>query len=63
MFTKAKFKVKFLSLQVLANLKFMDLSHSKYLIETPNFWGVTNLKRLVLEGCVSLHKVHSSLGI
>ena len=62
MFTKAKFKVKFLSLQVLANLKFMDLSHSKYLIETPNFRGVTNLKRLVLEGCVSLRKVHSSLG-
>ncbi|RVW19350.1 TMV resistance protein N [Vitis vinifera] len=47
---------------VLANLKFMDLSHSKYLIETPNFRGVTNLKRLVLEGCVSLRKVHSSLG-
>ncbi|KAJ9676203.1 hypothetical protein PVL29_024951 [Vitis rotundifolia] len=49
-------------IKVLANLKFMDLSHSKYLIETPNFRGVTNLKRLVLEGCVSLHKVHSSLG-
>ncbi|KAL6315948.1 hypothetical protein AAG906_013782 [Vitis piasezkii] len=35
---KRKDYVKFLSLQVLANLKFMDLSHSKYLIETPNFW-------------------------
>ncbi|KAL6316907.1 hypothetical protein AAG906_023562 [Vitis piasezkii] len=49
-------------IKVLANLKFMDLSHSKYLIETPNFQGVTNLKRLVLEGCVSLREVHSSLG-
>ncbi|KAL6316892.1 hypothetical protein AAG906_023547 [Vitis piasezkii] len=43
-------------IKVLANLKFMDLSHFKYLIETLNFQGVTNLKRLVLEGCVSLHK-------
>ncbi|RVW19349.1 Disease resistance protein RPS4 [Vitis vinifera] len=41
-------------LKVLEKLKFMDLSHSKYLIETPNFQGVTNLKRLVLEDCVSL---------
>ena len=62
MFTKAKLKVKLLSLQVLKKLKFMDLSHSKYLIETPDFRGVTNLERLVLEGCVSLRKVHSSLG-
>ena len=59
---KLNLKSSFFSLQVLANLKFMDLSHSKYLIETPNFRGVTNLKRLVLEGCVSLRKVHSSLG-
>ena len=62
MFMKATFKVKFLSWQVLEKLKFMDLSHSKYLIETPNFQGVTNLQRLVLEDCVSLRKVHSSLG-
>ncbi|KAL6311244.1 hypothetical protein AAG906_005762 [Vitis piasezkii] len=41
-------------LKVLEKLKFMDLSHSKYLIETPNFQGVTNLKLLVLEDCVSL---------
>ncbi|KAL6315670.1 hypothetical protein AAG906_005758 [Vitis piasezkii] len=49
-------------IKVFGKLKFMDLSHSKYLIETPNFSGVTNLKRLVLEGCVSLRKVHASLG-
>ena len=62
MLTKANFKVKFLSWQVLEKLKFMDLSHSKYLIETPNFRGVTNLKQLVLEDYVSLRNVHSSLG-
>ncbi|KAL6315920.1 hypothetical protein AAG906_013754 [Vitis piasezkii] len=48
--------------KVLEKLKFMDLSYSRYLIETPNFSGVTNLKQLVLEDCVSLRKVHSSLG-
>ncbi|RVW19347.1 TMV resistance protein N [Vitis vinifera] len=48
--------------KVLEKLKFMDLSYSRYLIETPNLSGVTNLKRLVLEDCVSLCKVHSSLG-
>ena len=62
MLMKANFKVNFLSSQVLEKLKFMDLSYSRYLIETPNLSGVTNLKRLVLEDCVSLCKVHSSLG-
>ena len=41
----------------------MDLSHSKSLIETPDFSRVPNLERLVLEGCISLHKVHPSLGV
>ena len=41
----------------------MDLSHSKCLIETPDFSGITNLERLVLEGCINLPKVHPSLGV
>ncbi|KAL6315739.1 hypothetical protein AAG906_006601 [Vitis piasezkii] len=45
-----------------SRLKFMDLSHSKYLIQTPDFSGITNLERLVLEGCINLPKVHQSLG-
>ncbi|XP_034674539.1 disease resistance protein RUN1-like [Vitis riparia] len=40
----------------------MDLSHSKYLIQTPDFSGITNLERLVLEGCINLREVHPSLG-
>ncbi|XP_034705511.1 disease resistance protein RPV1-like isoform X2 [Vitis riparia] len=48
-------------IKVLEKLKCMDLSHSKYLIETPNLSRVTNLERLVLEDCVSLCKVHPSL--
>ncbi|KAJ9676005.1 hypothetical protein PVL29_024807 [Vitis rotundifolia] len=49
-------------IKVLEKLKCMDLSHSKYLRETPNLSRVTNLERLVLEDCVSLCKVHPSLG-
>ncbi|KAJ9707491.1 hypothetical protein PVL29_002496 [Vitis rotundifolia] len=48
-------------IKVLEKLKFMNLSHSKYLRETPDFSGVINLERLVLEGCISLSKVHPSL--
>ncbi|KAL6315704.1 hypothetical protein AAG906_006566 [Vitis piasezkii] len=40
----------------------MDLSHSKHLTQTPDFSGITNLERLVLEGCINLPKVHQSLG-
>ncbi|KAL6315714.1 hypothetical protein AAG906_006576 [Vitis piasezkii] len=50
-------------IKVLEKLKVMDLSHSKSLIETPDFSRVPNLERLVLEGCISLHKVHPSLGV
>ncbi|XP_034677332.1 disease resistance protein RPV1-like isoform X3 [Vitis riparia] len=48
-------------IKVLDKLKCMDLSHSKYLKETPNLSRVTNLERLVLKDCVSLCKVHPSL--
>ncbi|KAJ9676002.1 hypothetical protein PVL29_024806 [Vitis rotundifolia] len=48
-------------IKVLEKLKCMDLSHSKYLLETPNLSRVINLERLVLEDCVSLCKVHPSL--
>ena len=40
----------------------MNLKHSIFLTETPDFSRVTNLKRLVLKGCTSLYKVHPSLG-
>ncbi|KAL6315719.1 hypothetical protein AAG906_006581 [Vitis piasezkii] len=49
-------------IKVLKSLKSMDLSHSKCLIETPDFSGITNLERLVLEGCINLPEVHPSLG-
>ncbi|XP_034674117.1 disease resistance protein RPV1-like isoform X2 [Vitis riparia] len=49
-------------IKVLKSLKSMDLSHSKCLIETPDFSGITNLEHLVLKGCIKLRKVHPSLG-
>ncbi|KAJ9676135.1 hypothetical protein PVL29_024908 [Vitis rotundifolia] len=48
--------------KVLDKLKFMELSSSKLLTETPDFSGITNLERLVFEDCTHLHKIHPSLG-
>ena len=49
-------------LQVFENLKYIDVSDSKYLTETPDFSRVTNLKMLSLDDCTQLRKIHSSLG-
>ncbi|XP_071723828.1 TMV resistance protein N-like [Rutidosis leptorrhynchoides] len=43
-------------------LKFIDMSHSRYLVKTPDFTGVPNLETLILEGCIRLSKVHPSIG-
>ncbi|XP_028770146.1 TMV resistance protein N-like [Neltuma alba] len=45
-----------------SKLKSIDLSHSKYLIKTPNFDGIPHLEKLILEGCSNLVKIHQSLG-
>ncbi|KAK0578616.1 hypothetical protein LWI29_013231 [Acer saccharum] len=46
----------------LDKLKIIKLSHSRHLIRTPDFVGVPNLERLILEGCTNLYEVHSSIG-
>ncbi|XP_058779834.1 disease resistance protein RPV1-like [Vicia villosa] len=46
----------------LPNLKRMDLSNSKYLIETPMFFGTPKLERLDFTGCTNLIQVHPSIG-
>jgi len=43
-------------------LKFIDLSHSQILIETPDLSGVPNLEKLKLVRCTRLSKVHQSIG-
>ncbi|KAK9270577.1 hypothetical protein L1049_026158 [Liquidambar formosana] len=49
------------SLQILENLEFLNLSHSQYLTETPDFSGIPRLKILILEGCTRLVEVHPSV--
>ncbi|XP_054819954.1 disease resistance protein RUN1-like [Prosopis cineraria] len=48
--------------QMPKKLKFINLSYSKDLIQSPDFSTLPNLERLVLEGCIKLVKVHPSLG-
>ncbi|XP_057973733.1 disease resistance-like protein DSC1 [Malania oleifera] len=47
---------------VLKNLKFVNLSHCQNLRKTPNFSGVPNLECIILKGCISLVKIHPSIG-
>ncbi|KAK4279134.1 hypothetical protein QN277_016887 [Acacia crassicarpa] len=44
------------------NLKFLDLSYSKNLIETPDLCELPNLERLELEGCEDIVDLHASIG-
>ncbi|XP_050253437.1 disease resistance protein RPV1-like [Quercus robur] len=47
---------------ILKMLKLIDLSDSQNLIEIPNLIEATNLKQLILQGCMRLPKIHESLG-
>lgn len=49
--------------QFLENLKILNLSHSHFLIKTPDFSGLRNLEELILEDCTQLVKVHASIGL
>ncbi|XP_021826138.1 protein SUPPRESSOR OF npr1-1, CONSTITUTIVE 1-like [Prunus avium] len=44
------------------NLKILNLSYSLVLTKSPDFSKLPNLEELILEGCKSLSKVHSSIG-
>ncbi|KAG2663174.1 hypothetical protein I3760_16G015400 [Carya illinoinensis] len=47
----------------LKNLKVLDLSDSQNLIQTPDFTGLSNLQRLILQGCTRLYEVHPSMEV
>ena len=42
-------------------LKHIDLNDSKDLIMTPDVTEAPNLEKLILKGCTSLSKIHTSL--
>ena len=46
----------------MAWLKVLNLSHSKYLKETPDFSGLPSLEQLILKDCPRLREVHQSIG-
>ncbi|ESW06151.1 hypothetical protein PHAVU_010G024100 [Phaseolus vulgaris] len=48
--------------QVFRWLKVLNLSHSEYLIETPDFSRLSSLEQLILKDCPGLRKVHQSIG-
>ncbi|KAM5550903.1 disease resistance protein RUN1 [Rosa sericea] len=50
-------------IKYLVNLKSIDLSCSINLRRTPDFTGIPNLEKLVLEGCTNLVKIHPSISL
>nr|AFP55577.1 TIR-NBS-LRR [Rosa rugosa] len=50
-------------IKYLGKLKSIDLSYSINLTRTPDFTGIPNLEKLVLEGCTSLVKIHPSIAL
>ncbi|KAL1208825.1 Disease resistance protein RUN1 [Cardamine amara subsp. amara] len=49
--------------QPLRKLKYLNLSHSDHLVETPDFSYLPNLEKLLLKNCKSLVRVHESIGM
>ncbi|KAG6679396.1 hypothetical protein I3842_14G129300 [Carya illinoinensis] len=51
------------TLVVLHNLKILELSYCKNLIETPDLTGAQNLEEIYLTGCTNLCEVHPSIKV
>ncbi|XP_022137001.1 TMV resistance protein N-like isoform X2 [Momordica charantia] len=49
--------------KVFNNLKIVDLSFCKFLVEIPDFSGIPNVETLDLNHCTSLVEVHESVGM
>jgi len=52
----------FILMQLMDKLKFLNLSHSKYLKSTPDFSKLPNLEKLIMKDCPSLSQLHQSIG-
>ncbi|XP_056164600.1 disease resistance protein RPV1-like [Syzygium oleosum] len=44
------------------SLKVLDMSGCFFLVKTPDFSGLANLERLIMEGCIRLARVDESVG-
>ncbi|XP_047148037.1 disease resistance-like protein CSA1 [Vigna umbellata] len=62
LFSSLIFDPKTVFLKVLEWLKVLNLSHSKYLTETPDFSRLPSLEELILKDCPRLRKLHQSIG-
>lgn len=49
-------------MQRLENLKFLNLSHSHCLVQTPDFSNMPNLEKLILKDCPRLSEVSHTIG-
>ncbi|XP_042480481.1 disease resistance protein RUN1-like [Macadamia integrifolia] len=58
----SRIKLVWKEFKLLQNLKVLNLSHSSFLIKTPNFIGLPNLEKLILESCKTLLEIHQSIG-
>ncbi|KAG2671390.1 hypothetical protein I3760_14G133400 [Carya illinoinensis] len=58
----SNFKRLWKGLMVLANLKSLNLSDSRKLIETPDLSRAPNLEKIDFSNCTNLYKVHPSIG-
>ncbi|CAL8997833.1 unnamed protein product [Prunus brigantina] len=58
----SKLKIVWKDCKLHQNLKILNLSHSYKLTKSPDISKLPNLEELILEGCVSLSEVHSSIG-
>ncbi|KAM7465473.1 hypothetical protein LguiB_013035 [Lonicera macranthoides] len=58
----SKLKRVWIGNKVLLSLKFLNLSHSQSLVETPNFTGLCKLERLILKGCIRLLEICDTIG-
>ncbi|XP_028751313.1 TMV resistance protein N-like [Neltuma alba] len=49
--------------QLLKKLKILNLSHSRWLMETPDFSKLPSIEKLILKDCPSLTTIHHSIGL
>ncbi|CAI8601085.1 unnamed protein product [Vicia faba] len=55
-------KLVWKEMQMMEKLKILNLSHSHYLTQTPDFSNLPNLEKLVLKDCPRLSEVSDSVG-